>query len=38
MRNYYENEVNDEEDNKSIGIILCTNKDALAVEYALGGI
>ena len=36
--NYYENEVNDEGDNKPIGIILCTDKDALAVEYALGGL
>ena len=36
--NYYENEVNDEEDNKPIGIILCTDKDALAAEYALGGL
>ncbi len=36
--NYYENEVNDEDDNKPIGIILCTDKDALAAEYALGGL
>lgn len=36
--NYYESEVNDEEDNKPIGIILCTDKDALTVEYALGGL
>ncbi len=36
--NYYENEVNDEGDNKPIGIILCTDKDSLAVEYALGGL
>lgn len=36
--NYYENEVNDEEDNKPIGIILCTDKDALTAEYALGGL
>ena len=36
--NYYENEVNDEDDNKPIGIILCTDRDALAVEYALGGL
>ena len=36
--NYYENEVNDEGDNKPIGIILCTDKDALTVEYALGGL
>lgn len=36
--NYYENEVNDEGDNKPIAIILCTDKDALAAEYALGGL
>ena len=36
--NYYENEVNDEVDNKPIGIILCTDKDALTAEYALGGL
>ncbi len=36
--NYYENEVNDENDNKPIGIILCTDKDALTAEYALGGL
>lgn len=36
--NYYENEVNDEYDNKPIGIILCTDKDALTAEYALGGL
>lgn len=36
--NYYENEVNDEWDNKPIGIILCTDKDSVAAEYALGGL
>lgn len=36
--NYYEKEVNDQGDNKPIGIILCTDKDALAAEYALGGL
>ena len=36
--NYYENEVNDEYDNKPIGIILCTDKDAITAEYALGGL
>lgn len=36
--NYYENEVNDENDNKPIGVILCTDKDALTAEYALGGL
>ena len=34
----YKNEVNDEGDNKPIGIILCTDKDAIAAEYALGGL
>lgn len=36
--NYYEQEINDEDDNKPIGIILCTDKDALTAEYALGGL
>lgn len=36
--NYYENEVNEEDDNKPIGIILCTDKDSLTAEYALGGL
>jgi YhcG PDDEXK nuclease domain len=27
-----------EDDNKPIGIILCTDKDALTAEYALGGL
>ena len=36
--NYYENEINDKDDNKPIGIILCTDKDAMTVEYALGGL
>jgi len=36
--NYYDKEVNDEGDNKPIGIILCTDKDALTAEYALGGL
>ncbi|WFR58269.1 PDDEXK nuclease domain-containing protein [Anaerocolumna sp. AGMB13025] len=36
--NYYEREVNDEDDNKPIGIILCTDKDSLTAEYALGGL
>ena len=36
--NYYENEVNEDSDNKPIGIILCTDKDSLTVEYALGGL
>ena len=36
--NYYQAEVNDEIDNAPIGIILCTDKDNVAVEYALGGL
>jgi predicted nuclease of restriction endonuclease-like (RecB) superfamily len=36
--NYYENEVNDEIDNKPIGIILCTDRDEVVAEYALGGL
>jgi predicted nuclease of restriction endonuclease-like (RecB) superfamily len=36
--NYYSAEVNDESDNPPIGIILCTDKDAVAAEYALGGL
>ena len=36
--NYYAQEVNDEHDNEPIGIILCTDKDSVAAEYALGGL
>lgn len=36
--NYYEQIVNDEGDNKPIGIILCTEKDKVMMEFALGGI
>ena len=36
--NYYQNEVNDAGDNPPIGIILCTEKDSIATEYALGGL
>ena len=36
--NYYNAEVNDEYDNKPIGIILCKNKKEVAMEYALGGL
>lgn len=35
--NYYENEINDINDNPPIGIILCTDKDSITAEYALGG-
>ena len=33
--NYYAAEVNDHDDNPPIGIILCTDKDGVAAEYAL---
>ena len=33
--NYYAAEVNDPDDNPPIGIILCTEKDSIAAEYAL---
>ena len=36
--NYYQSEINDEIDNPPIGIILCTDKDNIAAEYALGGL
>ena len=36
--NYYENEVNDKEDSKPIGIILCASKDNVVAEYSIGGI
>lgn len=36
--NYYSEEVNEESDNPPIGIILCTDRDFLGAEYALGGL
>lgn len=36
--NYYASEVNDPEDNPPIGLILCTDKDDITAEYALGGL
>ena len=36
--NYYEEVVNSEDDGKPIGIILCAEKDKVALEYALGGL
>lgn len=36
--NYYEAEVNDDGDNPPVGIILCTEKDSITAEYALGGL
>ena len=34
--NYYNKEVKDEFDNESVGIILCTGKKGVTMEYALG--
>ena len=36
--NYYANEVNDEDDAKPIGIILCADASEIVAEYALGGL
>ena len=36
--NYYAAEINDPDDNPPIGIILCTDKNSVAAEYALGGL
>ena len=36
--NYYATEVNEAGDNPPIGIILCTDKDNVSAEYALGGL
>lgn len=36
--NYYASEVNDNDDNPPIGIILCTDKNSIDAEYALGGL
>ena len=36
--NYYKTEVNDDADNEPIGIILCTDKDSIQAEYALGSL
>ena len=36
--NYYNEEINDEFDNKPIGIILCKGKKDVALEYAIGGL
>ena len=35
--NYYSNEVNDEGDEKPIGIILCADASEIVAEFALGG-
>lgn len=36
--NYFRTEINDEHDYDPIGIILCTDKDSVQAEYALGGL
>ena len=36
--NYYNEEINDKDDNKPIGIILCKSKKDIAIDYALGGL
>ena len=36
--NYYKAEVNEPTDNEPIGIILCTDKNEIEAQYALGGI
>lgn len=36
--NYYNNEIKDEYDNETIGIILCTGKKGVTMDYALGGL
>ncbi len=36
--NYYSAEINEPGDNPPIGIILCTDKDHVSAEYALGGL
>ncbi len=36
--NYYAAEVNDEGDNPPIGLILCTDKGNVDMQYALGGL
>lgn len=36
--NYYGKEVNDEGDEKPIGIILCADTSEIVAEYALGGL
>ena len=36
--NYFNEEINDKDDNKPIGIILCKSKKDIAIDYALGGL
>ena len=35
--NYYKTEVNAEDDGEPVGLLLCANKDNVAVEYAMAG-
>ena len=35
---YYASEVNDEDDEKPMGIILCADTSEIVAEYALGGL
>ena len=36
--NYYNAEINDDNDNPAIGILLCTEKDKTVAEYSIGGL
>ncbi|GHV87858.1 hypothetical protein AGMMS50267_02180 [Spirochaetia bacterium] len=36
--NYYNTEINDKDDQKPIGIVLCADKHDVMAEYALGGL
>lgn len=36
--NYYNKEIKDKFDNETVGIILCTGKKGVTMEYALGGL
>lgn len=36
--NYYNKEIKDEYDKETVGIILCTGKNGVTMEYSLGGI
>ncbi|GHV74954.1 hypothetical protein AGMMS49940_22560 [Spirochaetia bacterium] len=36
--NYFNTEVNDKDDQKPIGIVLCADKHDVMAEYALGGL
>lgn len=36
--NYYANEINDDGDDKPIGIIICADTSEIVAEYVLGGL